>query len=319
LALLGPGPAAFYSDAISLASTPGHTLQATFHFVGHALREVDSALRAVLLPRDFVKSERGHTHTAEIRAICAWLGLPEGSAIPTNWLQLAEQSASNAHRRALAAPVSDVSRARQLVERWEDVLDVLLERYEAKYVAVVPLLKALATRPSPTEKDLQDLRNRIPNNLDALSIFFQGVTSAHWLKPLVEAGYYEDPPAIEVDSEAGTVRFPPWPQGEYLLRVCESDLATTEWILSNARANRNFRVAEMLFGCALKLAPERGAALVPRMREWLDLPFLGTVSETVVAVIEHLVSGGQEAAFDLGTALLDVSLGFREGADNGES
>lgn len=320
LALLGPGPPAFYADALSLISSPGYTLLATFHFVSHALREVESAVREVLLPRDFVKPTKGQNHPAEIRAICNWLDIPEGSSTTTNWLRLAEQSAPNAHRRALALPVGDISQAHALVDRWGDVLDPLLERYEAKYVAAVPLLRALAAKSAPSQKDLHELRNQVPNNLDALSIFFDSLTSPNWLAPLAEAGYYEDPPAPDIDPEAGTVRFPPWPQGEYLIRVCESDLATTESILSNARARQNFRVAATLFSCVLKLTPEHAAALLPRMREWLDVPFLGTVRETAVAAVEHLIGGDQEeAALDLAKVLLDANLGILEGVGDDES
>jgi hypothetical protein len=280
---------------------------------------VESAVREVLLPRDFVKPAK-ESHAAEIRAICGWLGVSEDSSTMTRWLRLAAQSAHNTHRRALAMPVGDISRSQNLVERWEEVLDSFLERYEAKYVAAVPLLRALAAKPSPTEEDLKELRNRVPNNLDALSIFFQSLTSSNWLTPLAEAGYYEDAPGPDVDPEAGTVRFPPWPQGEYLLRVCESDLAMTEWILSSARANQNVRVAETLFSCVLRLTPAQAAALFPRMREWLDLPFLGVVPETAAAVVEHLAGGGQEeAAIDLAKALLDASLGMLERENDGES
>lgn len=51
LGLLGPGPAAFYADAVRLMSEE-RPLFSTTHVVGHLLREIESALRAVLFLLD---------------------------------------------------------------------------------------------------------------------------------------------------------------------------------------------------------------------------------------------------------------------------
>src|SRR5947208_14733040 len=48
LELLGPGLAAFYRDACRLMST-NPAFDTTTHLVGHALREIESALCAVVL------------------------------------------------------------------------------------------------------------------------------------------------------------------------------------------------------------------------------------------------------------------------------
>src|SRR5271156_6750805 len=47
--LVGPGPAAFYRDACDLMDDPTR-LHSTSHLVGHLIREIESALRAVLSP-----------------------------------------------------------------------------------------------------------------------------------------------------------------------------------------------------------------------------------------------------------------------------
>lgn len=47
--LAGPGPTAFYRDACSLMDDP-RRFQSTTHLVAHLMREIESALRAVLVP-----------------------------------------------------------------------------------------------------------------------------------------------------------------------------------------------------------------------------------------------------------------------------
>jgi hypothetical protein len=50
--LVGPGPAAFFKDACRLMDE-NMPLENTAHMAGHAMREVESALREVMLPDDF--------------------------------------------------------------------------------------------------------------------------------------------------------------------------------------------------------------------------------------------------------------------------
>src|SRR5207245_8360237 len=56
LRLIGPGPAAFYRDACRLMNQ-SFSFETTANFVAHSLREIESAIRAVLLPHDFTPPE----------------------------------------------------------------------------------------------------------------------------------------------------------------------------------------------------------------------------------------------------------------------
>lgn len=53
--ILGPGPATFYREACSLMVQP-QQFESTTHLVAHLLREIESAVRHVLLPYDFKAS-----------------------------------------------------------------------------------------------------------------------------------------------------------------------------------------------------------------------------------------------------------------------
>jgi len=60
------------------------SLQSTTHIVGHLLRGVESALRAVLKPRDPHEGSAGQGggHGQEIRSILDNLGIPEDHLFP---------------------------------------------------------------------------------------------------------------------------------------------------------------------------------------------------------------------------------------------
>ena len=189
----------------------------TLHFVAHALREVESSIRDVLLPRDF-QPPRAETQTAEILAICASLGFARDDGPVTNWVSLAGRLHQLAHRRALALPSEGPLVIQRLVSSWDSVLDPLLEKYEAQYQVVVPQLIALAVTPSPSEIDLKHLQNDLPNNFGALGVFFDKIQSGAWLPLIEKAGYFENSPPLDYDAEAGTIRAPRWPQAEYLAR-----------------------------------------------------------------------------------------------------
>src|SRR5437016_2058958 len=80
--LVGHGPAAFFRDACRLMAEPDD-LQTTIHLVGHSLREIESALRAVLESvaerEDRLRSAKrcGARHEDGIKAILRGLGFPE--------------------------------------------------------------------------------------------------------------------------------------------------------------------------------------------------------------------------------------------------
>jgi hypothetical protein len=47
--------------------------------------------------------------------------------------------------------------------------------------------------------------------------FFEKLSSPEWIKPLAARGRFDHPPPTE---HIGTAyRFPPWPEGQYLLRM----------------------------------------------------------------------------------------------------
>ena len=114
LQLVGPGPAAFYADALRMLRS-GDSLECLTHLVSHCHREIESALKDVLLPDGLPKEEREQgqkskdTHKREVQAVLAALRIDESESLAKLWLRIATREDEDAlhraaHRNALDAP-----------------------------------------------------------------------------------------------------------------------------------------------------------------------------------------------------------------------
>src|SRR5438132_9854900 len=177
LSLLGPGPVDFYRAACRLLAMQP-PLEATTHLVGHLLREIESALRAVVRvvaehteqPRPRGEPDK---HKRDILAILKGLGIAETDAIAYAWLGIAGQENSyglvaRAHRDALNAPRPVNTSFRTCWDDMECILDVVLAKFETRFLHSLSLLDTLLSIPSPGLHDAEKLRNQVPNNLVTL-------------------------------------------------------------------------------------------------------------------------------------------------------
>src|SRR2546426_6212318 len=109
LFLVGPGPAVSYLDACKLMDAASN-FETASHIIAHSFREIESALRAVLLPYNFSPPKAGsENHKQQIRAILQEYQLEESDPAAEFWLKLADQNeaiglARLAHRNELASP-----------------------------------------------------------------------------------------------------------------------------------------------------------------------------------------------------------------------
>ena len=188
----GDGPAAFFIDACHLMSMEPQ-LETTTHIVGHCIREIESALRDLLVPlgqnpqqsppnerlaeirrllaaasiplddplaerwQDIALEEGGETHKTEIRMVLAAVGIAESDEVALTWLRLAGTKKSP--RLADRAHRSGLS-ARPLDDGFREfwsgvqtVLDAVLERFETRYLVYIEILKRLLTKDVPNAED----------------------------------------------------------------------------------------------------------------------------------------------------------------------
>jgi hypothetical protein len=98
---VGPGAEAFFRDACGM-SYANPQLRTVTRLVGHALRAVESAVRAVLEPADAPTGVGDDRHRAKIRATLDDLGIAHDDAVAEFRLALAGQEPGSLPGRAIA-------------------------------------------------------------------------------------------------------------------------------------------------------------------------------------------------------------------------
>jgi hypothetical protein len=272
--LVSPGAASFYKDACRLMDmdTP---LDSTTHLVGHLLREIESSLRDVLRPisNDFDKQENsdGGQHKKEILAILTILELTE-SEVGEIWLRLRKDGLQKyTHRRGLDSPRILDEEFKLFWFRFQKLLKIVLDKFEAQASKVWTKLDELIVKPKPTEDDIDFIKNKMPSSSFVRGYFFNSLESSAWLKPLHKAGFFKDPPGLEINAELKTVRLPAWAQSRYLIKVAPYEPQTVLEIAIQLfdRDSNNIRIYGDLAEAALKMPPELAALWVERAMVWL--------------------------------------------------
>lgn len=307
--LVGPGPAAFFRDACRLMENqPG--LETVTHLVGHCLREVESALRDVLKPISNPKlGSPDEGHKTEIRAALIALEIPETADVAKAWLKLPGRSNEYAlhkrvHRDSLEAPRRLDPDFRSFWEAMVGILDLVLDRLEARSVEVYQLLDRLLKIEAPSKQDMEKLRQQVPNNRFTYGYFFQRLASPGWLQPLAENGFFTDPPEPFVDAEKGT-KFPWWPQSGYLARMAQLDPATVRGIIQRISDTRNITVNDDFLDAAIAMPHAVSVQLVPKVLMWIDSGL--RLPKKVGPLFRKLSEGGElDAALRLAAKLLAI-------------
>ena len=282
LSHIGEGPASFYRDACQLRDGQ-LPLAALTHFIAHSLREVESALRDVLLPYNYTPPDvcqtcenRPEGHKKEIEAIARAYGFEE--QLKKEWIRLIIQQdkkgglARYAHRDALARPRDYNEQFEQVCDDFDHLLEHLLNKFEAQFAQVFPRLDLLLHKDEPTREDLIWLKNSVPSNFATYSYFFDKLNSYRWLAPLNRKGFFKHLPREEYDPETGRVSFSPWPQSHYLARMANARAAqdTVLEIVLEIAHTKNFYVRVDVVEVALALPARKTIALLPMIHAWLE-------------------------------------------------
>jgi hypothetical protein len=305
---VGVGAAVFFRDACGLVAERPARPSVT-HLVAHLLREVESALRSVLEPANAAADVKTDKHRARIRSVLDTLGISHGDAVAEFWLGVAGEDnerglAARAHRPALDAPRPIDDEFLDFVDRVEQVLDAVLERFETNYFEVVERLDDLLSVDEPTAAHAKKLRNKFPSSQAVLHYFFSHASAA-WVRPLSEADFFTSPPPAELDEEAGTVQLPPWPASQYLARVAGQAPADVVEAALGIPDTDNSRVNHDLVQIALAVPPDEAAPQIPKVIAALGGRFGVIIPQQVGALVVHLCRGGHvDDAIALAGALL---------------
>lgn len=303
--LVGVGPAAFFADAVRMLQGPprasfapgtdgedragdaSERLETASHLIGHCMREVESAVRELLIsgiampPKPKQKKGRARTgaatpqdetHLRQVKAILADFGIPLAAGPALFWLDLATRNSKQglnrrAHRNHQGPPRQVDDGLRGAWDSFVGLLEVLLDTFEARYTAsVYQRLDRLAANVSPTDNDVSELK-QLPYTDATHRYFFGKVTSPEWLPMLKDAGFFDHPPD-PVQEEEG-FRLPPWPQADYLARVAPNLPTVVREIIETVQTS-NTNIQWQLVEIARDLPIDESVKLVPTIRSWVS-------------------------------------------------
>ena len=165
LVLIGPGPAAFYLDACKIMDDPNQ-FESSVHIVGHLLREIESAIRDVLLlisQREETSSSKKKNHIEEIKEILSVLGISEEEPIYKFWIDIAKKQEGSrklhkfAHRSGLRYYIIQ----KEFIDFWNKMQDIfyeILQKFrEEHYLKSIEILDELLAKEHPQKEDFNIL------------------------------------------------------------------------------------------------------------------------------------------------------------------
>lgn len=287
--------------------------QSTTHLVAHLIREIESALRDVLIPLsapntssndEDVPKGTGNGHKDEIGAILTALGIAIDDPVAKKWLSQAGSYQGRAHRRNLADPAPVTDSVAQFFDDFQAILDYVLDKMQANFAAVIATLDQLAVKARATADDVKFLLTGVPQDFVALGRFFERIADPSWLPLLQCAGLFAEPPEPKLHDD-NTVGFPPWPQLRYLVRMATvlpdevTEIAMTIPTTDNAAVNSGV----IDIGRALPVA--HAAQLVPRLAATLETRYRIGFPIRLAGLIDTFSEAGNlPSALALTSALL---------------
>ncbi len=288
LGLVGEGPAVQFTDACRLMDG-GVDLDSRSHLVGHLLREVQSALMAVLKPMvpdgDWPEERTDNAQTLKISAVCDALRVPPEDELRRSWKVFAGKLDRYAHRDGLARSRPVDEEFELFWDRGQAVLFAVSGRIEATYAEALPRIEQLALG----EPDVKAFTQTMLHSTVALDRFFE-LAGVAWLEPLRAKGYFDEPPPLTPNEEGG-YEFPRWPQGRYLARVAEEAPQTVVEIGCRLRTD-NPEAHQSLVDAACSMAVADALPLVEPICDWLQTPIQWALPFKARDLVVHLFEGG---------------------------
>lgn len=310
LLLIGPGSAAFYKDACWLIENEG-ALSSASHLIGHLLREIESALRSVLIPvaESTTSAEKENNHKQQIQMILADLEIDDSDPVAKAWYKLSESLYGIAHRNALKEPRPVDKKLMDLWANADDFLFILLQGFRRQFFKRFNVLDELLKNDHP---DVSILSNKVPQNLITIGYFFDRLENPDWIEPLWKKGYFHNPPSLERDEEKGTTRYPAWLESRFLSRMASKKPDTVLKIILQIPATENVRVYADFAEAALNMPSDIAVQLIEKAKVWARSPYLTILPVKIGALAAHLAEGGKvEEALDLSRTLLEILPGER--------
>lgn len=136
--------------------------------------------------------------------------------------------------------------------------------------------------------------------------FFDRLDNPLWVVPLANKGFFSEPPEPIVDTDSGSVLFPPWPEGRYLSRMAVVAPVEVVTVLTKIHTSKNPAVTQLLFQAAASLPIPQLKDLSDRIRSWVNAPHAEYFAEDAAIVAKRLLEGDPASALDIIESLLAV-------------
>lgn len=278
--------------------------------VGHAIREVESALRDVL--QSSLSVPTAGTHQAEIRALLAALNIAEEDPAAQAWLAIPEGELGSpgwAHRHHLGVRAPDEAFG-QSWERAQLFLDVVLASFEPLAVRAYGLLERLIAADPPTGAGVRAFLDELPKYTVLLDEFADRAPLS-WMAPLAEAGYLLAAPTRRDLGEGDTDEILRWPLCRLVIRAAASadhaekaaEIATALGELDNPYVHLDVAAA------ALQLPPNLASGIARFGAPWLEANPSALMADRITELASMLADGGEaDAAFGLTALLLEMTV-----------
>src|SRR6266404_3570393 len=137
--------------------------------------------------------------------------------------------------------------------------------------------------------------------------FFSKLSSSEWITPLYDEGHFNDPPSPVREGEY--IRFPSWPEGEFLARIAGDAPDQAAKVLASVPPTDNALVHSNLVDVALKISAPQAARWAKGETKWIAAqPFLPLLlPEKLAELASYLARNGEvDTAVRLSKGLLEV-------------
>lgn len=169
----------------------------------------------------------------------------------------------------------------------------------------------------PTEQQVRQAVETIQKLKANYTYFFEKNQSPDWIGPLRARGYFQHPPPPEPVGDL--VRYPPWPESQYLVRMTSKVPDVVAKVLADLPATENIYVHGDVVDAARAMPGPLAAKLARKERLWIRSQkwLLWLLPDRYAELIVHLAASAEtNAAFEVAEALLEVVPDSRASAED---
>lgn len=147
-------------------------------------------------------------------------------------------------------------------------------------------IRAILDKAQPEQADVEKLLGLIKRRGANYAYFFKTADNAIWINPLLENGFFENPPSVEASGD-GRIITPLWWPIFYLQRVSEEEPKQVVEIILGLEQTDNPRILREIFSIACDLQDtDLSLRLKPLIKQFLQSPYRWGEEELIVKILK---------------------------------